>query len=271
MSKKVILLALAFVVIMGGIYIYTATVVFPDPRNCKVCHLMTPYYKQWEASTHNKVSCLKCHDYPATRALVGQFMFLARVYNSRPLTNVPDKNCLQSGCHDKRFVESEVTFTKRNIIFDHETHFPKMSRGIKLHCRSCHSDIVQGSHIKVSMNVCFLCHFKGVSSGQAFTGCPLCHSSPKQPIVVGGKTISHDDALRAGYKCDQCHMEVTKGDGVTPKDKCYFCHVERTEMYNDVQFVHEKHVTQKQIDCLWCHPRIEHGLIGMTEKIPMLR
>ena len=86
-----------------------------------------------------------------------------------------------------------------------------------------------------------------------------------------GRTFSHDDALKAGYKCAQCHTEVTKGDGVTPKDKCYFCHVERAEVYSDVKFVHEKHVAQKQIDCLWCHARIEHGKIGMAEKIPMLK
>ncbi|WP_333655126.1 hypothetical protein [Dissulfurispira sp.] len=125
-----------------------------------------------------------------------------------------------------------------------------MKRGIKLHCRSCHSDIVQGEHVKVSLNVCFLCHFKGVPHEQAVTGCPSCHSAPKQPIVVKGKTFSHEDVMKADYKCNQCHLEVTRGDGVTPKEKCYFCHVERIEMYDDVKFIHERHVTHRKADRL---------------------
>ena len=271
MSKKVILIGLIMAVIIGGIYIYVTTVVFPSPKNCIICHFIAPYYEQWETSSHSKVPCLKCHEYSPTSAVVGEFMLLAGKYNARPLTNVPDKNCLQSGCHDKRLLDSKVLYTKRGIIFDHKTHFSELKREITLHCRSCHSDIVQGSHIRVSMDVCFLCHFKEVSHDQAFTRCPSCHSAPKQPIVVMGKTFSHDDALKAGYKCNQCHTEVTRGDVMTPKEKCYFCHVERQKiMYVLVGFVHEKHVTEKQIDCLWCHPRIEHEKISMAEKIPLL-
>jgi len=271
MKRKVIFILFFFVVIVTGLFFYAYRVAFNSPENCKACHYISPYYKKWQTSTHNKVPCLKCHDYTPIKAMAGQFMFLAGAYNPRPLTNVPDKNCLQSGCHDKRLVESKVIYTKRGISFDHKKHFGEMKRNIKLHCRSCHSDIVQGEHLKVSMNVCFLCHFKGVPHDQAFNGCPSCHSAPKQPITIMGKTFSHDDALRAGYTCNQCHIEITKGDGVTPKDKCYFCHVDRVEKYSDVNLIHEKHVTEKQVDCLWCHPRIEHGKIKMAEKIPFLK
>jgi len=172
MSKKVFLGLLIFVIAMTGVFLYVNNAVFPSPQNCKVCHYMAPFYKKWETSTHNKVPCLKCHEYTLTAALAGQFRFLAGGYNPRPLTNIPDKNCLQSGCHDKRLVESKVIFTKRGINFDHKPHFTEMKRGIKLHCRSCHSDIVQGEHVKVSTNVCFLCHFKGVPHDKAVTGCP---------------------------------------------------------------------------------------------------
>lgn len=271
MSKRVFLILLIFVAVMVGVFFYVRDVVFPSPKNCNVCHFITPFYKKWETSTHNKVPCLKCHEYTPIKALAGQFKFFAGTYNPRPLTNVPDKNCLQSGCHDKRLVESKVIFTKRGINFDHKPHFTEMKKGIKLHCRSCHSDIVQGEHVKVSLNVCFLCHFKGVPHDQAVTGCPSCHSSPKQPIVVKGKTFSHEDVMKAGYKCNQCHVEITKGDGVTPKEKCYFCHVERTGAYNDIKFIHEKHVNEKQIDCLWCHPKIEHGKIKVVEKVPVFK
>jgi hypothetical protein len=64
--------------------------------------------------------------------------------------------------------------------------------------------------MKVSLNVCFLCHFKGAPHDQAVTGCPSCHSAPNQPIPAMGKTFSHDDALKAGYACSQCHIEITR-------------------------------------------------------------
>jgi hypothetical protein len=271
MKKKWVIVLLVFSVIFIGLYFYATNVAFSSPENCKVCHFIAPFYKKWQSSTHNKVPCLKCHEYKMEKAIAGQFLFLAGSYNPRPLTNVPDKNCLQSGCHDKRLVESKVRFTKRGIDFDHKPHFSEMKRGIKLHCRSCHSDIVQGEHLKVSTNVCFLCHFKGVPHDQAATGCPSCHSAPKADIIVKGKAFSHDAALKAGYTCTQCHLEITQGDGSVPKDKCYFCHVERTEKYSDVAFVHEKHVADRQIDCLWCHEKIIHRKIKMAENISMIK
>jgi hypothetical protein len=267
MSKKVFLILLIGIAVVFGAYFFMRNVVFPSPQNCNVCHFITPFYEKWKTSTHNKVPCLKCHEYTLLKALAAQLRFLTGTYNPRPFTNVPDKSCLQSGCHDKRLIESKVIFTKWGINFDHKQHFTEMKRGIKLHCRSCHSDIVQGEHVKVSMKVCFLCHFKGVPHDQTITGCPSCHSSPKQSIVVNGKAFSHEDAKKAGYKCNHCHMEITRGDGITNKDQCYFCHVSRTEKYTDVKLLHEKHVTEKQIDCLWCHPRIEHGRIKVVENL----
>jgi hypothetical protein len=268
-SRKLLVIAISIVVIIGGLYVYSRAVVFKNPKNCAACHYMVSYYKSWETSTHNKVPCLKCHDYSPESALAGQFKFLARTHSPRPLANIPDRNCLQSGCHEKRLIESKVLFTKRGINFDHKPHFSEMKRGIKLHCRSCHSDIVQGQHVKVSMSTCFLCHFKGVPHDQAVTGCPSCHGAPQTPIKVKGKTFSHQAALKAGHTCNRCHLEVSRGDGVTPKDKCFFCHVDRVEKYAEVQLIHDKHVAKLQIDCLWCHSKIEHGDIKMTKAIPL--
>lgn len=269
MNKKWVVIALSFVVVVTGLYLYQTQVAFQDPKNCTACHFIVPYYKKWETSSHNMVPCLKCHEYSYERALAAQFLFLAGSYNPRPLTDVPDKNCLQSECHDKRLIASNVSFTKRGINFDHKTHFNKMKRGISLHCRSCHSDIVQGEHLKVSMNVCYLCHFKGVSHDQAQTGCPSCHTAPAKSVMYKGKAFSHEAAAKAGFKCNKCHVEVTKGDGVTARDKCYFCHVDREEKYGDINLIHDKHVTQKQIDCLYCHSKIEHGKITMSGKMPI--
>jgi len=267
MSKKIGIMTIIVAVVSLGLYYYVSQVMFQNPKYCNSCHFMTPFYEKWKTSTHNMVPCLKCHEYEPVKALAGQFMFMADAHNPRPLTNVPDRNCLQSACHDKRLVESKVIFTKRNINFDHKPHFTQMRRGIKLHCRSCHSDIVQGEHVKVSMNVCYLCHFKGVPHDEAATGCPSCHSAPEKPVMVSGNAFSHEEAAQQGFPCKQCHVEISKGDGVTPRDKCFFCHVDRTEQYADVELIHQKHVTEKQVDCLWCHTKIEHGKIKMASVI----
>jgi hypothetical protein len=268
-KNSFVVFSLIFVLLVSGLYVYTKEFLFKNPENCKACHYIVPYYEKWKTSTHNTVPCLKCHDYTPERALAAQFMFLSGAENPRPLTNIPDKNCLQSGCHDRRLIESEETFSKRGIRFDHKTHFGEMKRGIRLHCRSCHSDIVQGAHITVSMNVCFLCHFKGVAHDQAVTGCPSCHGAPTEPVPVeGGTFFSHDQALAAGQPCAECHVQVSRGDGVTPRDKCFLCHVDREERYSEVSLIHDKHVTEKQIDCLWCHTRIEHGNIRMASASP---
>ncbi len=250
-----------------GCYYFIKNVTFQNPDNCKICHYMTPSYNKWAASTHRNVPCRKCHDYTPLDSVSSQVKFLAGTYtyNTRPLTNVPDANCLQNGCHDRRLIESKVTFTKKRILFDHKTHFTELKKGIKLHCRSCHSDIVQGEHVKVSMKVCFLCHFMGVKEGAAFPRCGRCHSAPKEVISYQGRSFNHLDALTKGHNCVECHVEVESGTGIVPKEKCYFCHVERTEKYNDVDFVHKQHVTEKQIDCLFCHAIISHGKIRMSE------
>jgi hypothetical protein len=269
MNKKLIIISLCILLIGGGGYVYATRVVFRDPKNCTVCHYMAPFYKNWQTSSHNKVPCLKCHEYNAERAMIGQFMFLAGAYNPRPLANIPDKNCLQKGCHDKRLMDSKVDITSLGMTFDHKPHYTEMMRGIKLHCRSCHSNIVQGEHMVVSFNVCFLCHFKGASRARATTACTSCHSAPIPPITVNGKVFSHNAAAKAGYSCTTCHVETVKGDGVTPQDKCFFCHVDRSGQYSEVKLIHDKHVAQKQIDCLWCHPKIEHGNIRMAKKMPL--
>jgi hypothetical protein len=160
-----------------------------------------------------------------------------------------------------------VTF-KRGIIFDHKPHFSEIKGGMKLHCTSCHYDIVQGSHMAVSEDVCFLCHFmKQGNNVFAVTGCPSCHGAPTKPLMVQGKLFEHKKYLDRGIKCRECHLEIAKGDGNVPADRCFFCHVDRGNRYNDIEFVHNNHVTRRNIDCHRCHTRISHGKIKMSYKL----
>jgi len=240
-------------------YFFIKEVMIAQPAICKYCHFISPYYNKWERSTHKMVPCLKCHEYGPLNAISGQLRFMAGTYNPRPLTNVPDSKCLQAGCHQMRLIESKVIFTRWKIVFDHKPHFTQQRRGINLHCRSCHSDIVQGEHMKVSMNVCFLCHLNVRDKTEHRKRCTVCHNEPKATVQYKGVPFKHTGPLEKGHLCISCHTSVKLGEGNVPKERCFFCHVDRTEKFKDAEFVHRQHVTKKQISCFFCHELVEHG------------
>jgi hypothetical protein len=179
---------------------------------------------------------------------------------------VEDKTCLQEGCHTERLVDGKVTF-KKNILFDHNVHVGKLLRGERLRCTSCHSQIVQGEHVAVTEKVCFLCHFKGADRGHAATACPSCHGIPKEEVEHEGFIFSHESYMAIGVDCSQCHLDVASGTGDVPRERCFSCHVERTERFEDSAFIHETHVTKHGVDCLQCHLEIQHGEIHMVKSL----
>src|SRR4030065_647426 len=162
------------------------------PRSCVVCHYMDPYYDQWKTSRHANVSCIKCHSFSPVFITVTTLTYWTGLYHPRPRANVPDRLCLSSGCHEGRIEKGEAKLG--GITFDHQEHMTKLKRGEKLRCTSCHYSIVQGEHVAVDTNVCFLCHFKGISQGQALGGCPGCHGTPTRTVGHRGVTFSpaHD-------------------------------------------------------------------------------
>lgn len=251
MTKITIIFILVVLVLFTSTYFFAREVMVERPGICRYCHFITPYYNKWERSTHSMVPCLKCHEYGPIKALLGQMRFIAGTHNPRPLTKVPDKNCLQAGCHERRLIESKVSFAKWNIVFDHKPHFTEQRRGILLHCRSCHSDIVQGEHMKVSTNVCFICHLSSVDSREFTDQCKICHKEPQRIVRYRGMQFTHLKPLEEGYVCLDCHASVLIGSSDVPQEKCFFCHIDRTEQYNDPEFVHRQHVTEKQIDCFF--------------------
>jgi hypothetical protein len=266
MKIAVIVLCVA-VMLSFATYFFVREVMVVRPAVCRYCHFITPYYNKWERSTHNMVPCLKCHEYGPLNALSGQLRFIVGTYNPRPLTNVPDAKCLQSGCHERRLIESTVTIGKHGIVFDHKPHFMMERTGMRLHCRSCHSDIVQGEHMKVSMNVCFLCHIGTRTVPEALQGCSACHTEPPPMVTYRGVLLPHFRSESKARSCQVCHTSVKAGDGHVPRERCFFCHVDRTERYSDTVFVHRQHVEKKQIDCFFCHEFVEHGNIKLATDI----
>ena len=96
-----------------------------------------------------------------------------------PSAEIPDASCLRSGCHETRLLSGRVDF--HGIPFDHTPHLEEGRRGKTLRCTSCHSQIVQGSHMTVTTTTCFLCHFKDQPLN---AGLRACTAPPYLPAVV---------------------------------------------------------------------------------------
>lgn len=263
MKISAIVISVVMTFLLVG-YFFLREVMVSTPSICRSCHFIEPFYNKWERSTHHMVPCLKCHEYGPLKAVASQFRFLLGTYNPRPLANVPDGKCLQDGCHERRLIESTVNLTRWNIVFDHKPHFAGQPGGIRLHCRSCHSDIVQGEHMKVSINVCFLCHLVSKDDTSGEDRCRICHREVRKTVRYRGRLLNHWGPVQKGVACMSCHVSVLIGTGTVPQEKCFFCHIDRGTRYGDSAFVHRQHVTLKQIDCFFCHKFVEHGDIKLS-------
>jgi len=239
------------------------------PGSCRACHYMDPYVDQWKASAHSGVSCIKCHSFSPVFITVTTIKYWTGLYNPRPRADVKDAACLANGCHEGRIEKGKAKLG--NITFDHQDHMTKLRRGEKLRCTSCHYAIVQGEHIvkgshtQVDTDVCFLCHFRGISAGQAIGGCPGCHGTPTKVVEHSGFSFSHDSYLKIGVACKQCHIRVSDGDGKVQDAHCYDCHTGRLEKKGDVPGIHRTHVTGKAIQCFKCHERVRHGQVELVK------
>ncbi|MBI5376200.1 MAG: response regulator [Candidatus Schekmanbacteria bacterium] len=244
-----------------------------SPTFCNSCHIMRPYYDMWKNSRHNTVACVDCHYPPGFREEIkGKFQaatqvvkFLTGTYSTKPYAQIEDASCLRTGCHATRLLSGKVLF-KKGIVFDHTPHLTQMRGGIKLRCTSCHSQIVQGSHIAVTETTCFTCHFNGLEKDPSLwetqAKCTICHEIPTQDIQFESITYNHQDFAGKGVACQKCHLEVVKGLGEVPKEFCVTCHgePERLAKYNDFEFLHKHHVTDKKVECTRCHTEIKHSV-----------
>ncbi len=268
---KVTLITVPIVVIFS----FTAIEYTSQPQFCTSCHIMQPYYDSWKTSSHSKVSCLECHFPPGiegyveskTQAISQVVKYFTKTYGTKPWAEISDKSCLRSGCHTERLLHGKVVF--KGVVFDHQTHLTQLRRGKQLRCVSCHSQIVQGTHITVTETTCFLCHFKDLPEGEPISGCPSCHTAPTKTIEIQGVTFKHQDMIAQGVDCRRCHLDVIEGDGVVPRERCMGCHnePERLAKYDDSVFMHKNHVTDHKVECTQCHLEILHKIKSMAEPL----
>ena len=256
-----------------------------QPDFCRSCHIMEPYYQAWHTSTHKNVPCTDCHFEPGLKnTFKGKWeassqaaKFITGTYGSKPHAQINDASCMRSGCHEKRLLEGKVNWTVKSvnghdvtIRFDHTPHLGEDRRGKQLRCVSCHSQIVQGQHLVVTLDTCFLCHMKGKEHGrneETVGGCQACHEAPKQEVRLATGVFKHADYLQRGVTCNNCHSDVIKGDGAVPRQVCWTCHNQPAQVgrYGDTAFLHRSHISEHKTECSSCHIQIQHSLNAVAK------
>ncbi len=270
------LLKVLFFLVLGLIILFAVFVEYStSPQFCNSCHIMEPYYNAWKTSTHDFVACVDCHYTPGLQsqarskfeALNQVVSYVTRTYGSKPRAEINDWSCLRSECHSQRLLQGRVDFM--GIHFDHQPHLVEVKRGLRLRCTSCHSQIVQGTHMTVTTSTCFLCHFKNVEIGETIAGCPSCHPPPEATIEVQGVSFNHKEVVDKGITCLKCHVQVVQGGGEVPAERCMICHAEpeRFKQVGNVPLIHGTHVYEHKVDCEECHNAIQHGLVKMVSTL----
>jgi nitrate/TMAO reductase-like tetraheme cytochrome c subunit len=243
------------------------------PTFCGTCHIMKPYYQSWKHSSHNRIACVECHISPGIgaearkkfEALSMVAKYFTGTYGTKPWAEVDDAACLR--CHERRLLQGMVVF--QGVQFDHTPHLTEIRRGLHLRCTSCHSQIVQGTHLTVTSSTCALCHFKGQGINQGYGRCRRCHEVPEQVATATGVSFDHSQVSRLDLQCQSCHAGVVRGTGEVAPERCLSCHnqPDRLARFGDRQFLHEWHVTRHKVDCQNCHSLIEHGRLPSTSTI----
>jgi hypothetical protein len=233
---------------------------------------MSPYYESWKQSKHKNVACVECHIAPGVtaefkkkyEALSMVASYFTGTYGTNPWTEIEDVACLE--CHERRLLAGRELFG--DVLFDHSSHLAGMRRGKDLRCTSCHSQIVQGSHIAVTTTTCILCHFKGRTPNTGTARCTLCHHVPNKVIQHETLTLNHADVERFGMDCTWCHAKPEGSNGEVPRERCITCHNDpsRLEKYEETEHLHKMHVSEHKVDCMDCHLELEHSGTPQMEK-----
>jgi len=252
-----------------------------NPYFCALCHEDRLEVKAWEASSHRRVSCQRCHDAPglagvlSSKAKLAGFFFkhVTGLYNEPVKSGgdldsaIPDSTC--ESCHPKW---RTATPTK-GVLIKHDVHAQRGVRCIECHNRIAHQGIT-GYRDHMRMTECFRCHgFE--KTAKAPGKCESCHTEIFDLMPATHKTKDweprlHKAAARKDTRyCNSCH----------PRGYCISCH--RLPMPHPTEWVKTGHLhaktgaTNPNI-CRRCHPGDKfcsscHHKPFMQDRVPWLK
>lgn len=267
-----------FLIVLAGAAEYTSR-----PSFCPTCHYMESFYQSWRVSAHNKVDCVECHFEPGLsgvikgklNGLVQIVSYVSSTYKKRkPWAEIPDNTCSRSGCHERQAFQ-DTTYEFKGVSFNHKHHLQELRRGKTLKCTSCHSQIVQGTHIEVTESTCFNCHFKKSSDPEhkfaKLSECTTCHDwKSKTKEQMANFRYDHSNVVKNEISCNGCHTNTVAGNGDVGKERCFQCHFEtdRLEKYDNTELIHGTHITKHSLKCSNCHLSIQHEVQKMDPSTP---
>ncbi|HAY35155.1 MAG TPA: cytochrome c3 family protein [Ignavibacteria bacterium] len=276
--------------LFAGIYLGTFLILLSvaaeytsKPSFCPTCHYMETFYQSWRTSDHNKVDCVECHFEPGISGTIrGKLNGLVQIVNyvslsykkRKPWAEIPDNTCSRSGCHDHQAL-SDTSYYFKGVMFSHKNHLKELKRGKTLKCTSCHSQIVQGTHIEVTEATCFNCHFKKSDDpGHKFdklADCSTCHDLKNfSEVQMADMRYDHTTVVGNNISCISCHTNTVAGNGGVGKERCFQCHFEndRLDRYDQTDSIHSIHISKHSVKCFACHSPIEHKIQKIDPSVP---
>lgn len=266
--RKRLTIVIAIIVIVPFLF-YGAAEYTSRPKFCNTCHYMEPFYESWQASSHSDISCTYCHFEPGLAGKIegklnGLYQltkYVSLAYKkSKPWAEISDASCTREGCHQTQNLEGPIQF--KNVYFDHSHHLGELRRGKQLRCTSCHSQMVQGSHILVTEETCFLCHMKDRDIDTRLSECRTCHTD--QIFLEKGSQLryNHTSVVETGKSCQSCHVNTVEGNAPVSSQQCINCHWQTDffARFDDPEFLHLNHVTNHKVECIACHTPITHRI-----------
>jgi hypothetical protein len=260
-----------FLVTGGGVAVYVGHKLAEKPGFCAaMCHVMEESVESWEESSHEGIICAECHNKPGPTGLwegaviapiKESWLMVTANYGHKPIAvDIADESCMREHCHKMRLLHGKAPF--KRVVFDHKEHLEKIMDGRKLKCVSCHSQMVMGTHMAVTEQVCYICHFKESEKNEVPHGCPICHQGPIDIVTYKGMEFDHAESDRKGTECAECHADITHGKGESNPEKCRACHEEEhpEEKVIDSSLMHENHVVVHNAKCFDCHEEIAHSI-----------
>lgn len=221
-GKVTLILALIVgAVALGGLAIPLTN----HPKFCASCHMITPSYDSWVASSHKEVTCIACHVRPGIEGWIHDkawagtkdvaiYLFGTPTDAHNLSASVDSNVCLS--CHQDILRRSEVAprdlpqpVRDVGLVMSHRKHMEAFAvRSKKEGCTSCHSGVVHDKPIKGYPIV--------IPRGHV-----AADSKPWLPDHPEGSYLR----ARALEDCYRCHDGKAEHRGSVIDRKCETCHL----------------------------------------------